>query len=62
MFPMLAADTSTSGLSSAFSTAVSAVQTDAMGMITTALPVALAIGGAVLGIRLGWKFFRSMVK
>lgn len=49
-------------VTSTFSTAVTQVQTDVMSMISTALPIALAIGGAVIAIRLGWKFFKSMAK
>lgn len=47
-------------LTTAFGTAVALVQTNVMGFLATALPIALAIGGAVMGIRFGWKFFKSM--
>lgn len=48
------------GLSTAFATALGTVQTDVMGFLAVALPIALAIGGAVLAIKFGWKFFKSM--
>lgn len=60
---ILASEVSTpSSIQSAFETAITAVKTDALSMITAAVPVALAIGASVLAIRLGWKFFKSMAK
>lgn len=56
------AEGATSAVTTAFTTAATAVQTDVMGMITASLPIALGIGGAIMAIRLGWKFFRSMAK
>lgn len=44
----------------AFSTALEAVKTDVTTMVTTALPVGLAIMGLFLAIRLGVGFFRSI--
>lgn len=56
------ASASSGTIQSAFDTAINAVKTDALAMIGSAVPVALSIGAAVLAIRLGWKFFKSMAK
>lgn len=44
----------------AFETALTAVQTDVVTMVTTALPIGLAIMGLFLAIRLGINFFRGI--
>lgn len=43
-------------------TAFSGVTSDVMSTITTVLPFALAIVGAVLAIRIGIRFFKSVAK
>lgn len=53
---------STSGITTAFDTAVKAIQSDTMSMITVALPVALGIAGVFIAVKLGIKFFRSVAK
>lgn len=53
---------STSGITTAFDTAVKAIQSDSMSMITVALPVALGIAGVFIAVKLGIKFFRSVAK
>lgn len=53
---------SASGITTAFDTAIKAIQTDSMSMITTALPIALGIAGAFIAVKLGIKFFRSVAK
>lgn len=53
---------SASGITTVFDTAIKAIQTDATGMITTALPVALSIAGIFIAVKLGVKFFRSVAK
>lgn len=50
----------TEGLKTAFSTAVTQVQTDVGSMMSTALPAGLLIMGGFLAIRLGVKFFKSV--
>ena len=50
----------TEGMKTAFSNAVSSIQTDVVGMITVALPAGLAIMGIRLAMRLGVSFFRSI--
>lgn len=50
------------GITTAFDTAIKAIQSDTNGMITTALPVALAIAGTFIAIRLGIKFFKQNTK
>jgi hypothetical protein len=50
----------TEGLKTAFSTAVSQVQTDVGSMMATALPAGLVIMGGFLAIRLGVNFFKSV--
>lgn len=52
----------TSGMTTALQTAFSAVQADAISIITTALPYALAIMGTVLAVRIGVRFFRSSAR
>ena len=46
----------------AFDSAIALVKTDALAMINSAVPVALAIGAATLVIRIGWNFFKSMAR
>lgn len=48
------------GLVTAFDTALKVVQTDAISMISTALPVGLGIAGIGIAVRLGMRFFRSL--
>jgi len=49
-------------LTTAFTTAITAIQSDAMGTITVALPIALGIAGTFIAIKLGMKFFKSVAK
>ncbi|WP_370808231.1 hypothetical protein [Eubacterium ramulus] len=53
---------SASGISTAFDTAIKAIQSDTNGMISTALPIALGIAGIFIAVKLGIKFFRSVAK
>lgn len=48
------------GLVTAFDTALKVVQTDALSMMSTALPVGLGIAGIGIAVRLGMRFFRSL--
>lgn len=57
---MLAAEAS--ALQTAFTTALGTVQTDVIGYVTAALPVALAIMGTFIAVKLGIKFFKSAAK
>lgn len=52
----------TEGMETAISTAFNGVKTDAMSVISTALPIGLAIMGVVLAITLGVKFFKKTTK
>lgn len=56
------AEATTTDLQSAFGSAITKVQGDCMGMIGTALPVCLAIVGAVVAITFGVKFFKKSAK
>lgn len=47
-------------LQTAYSTALTQVQTDVGAMVATALPIALGIMGLFLAIRLGIAFFKSV--
>lgn len=47
-------------LVTAFDTALKVVQTDAVSMMSTALPVGLGIAGIGIAVRLGMRFFRSL--
>lgn len=59
---MLADAATTSTIQDAFSTAINSIKGDVMGMVGTALPVALAIVGVFIAVRLGIKFFKSASK
>lgn len=48
------------GISTAVSTALASVQTDAMALIGTVLPYALTIVGAVLVVTIGVKVFKKI--
>lgn len=48
------------GLVTAFDTALKVVQTDAVSMMSTALPVGLGIAGIGIAVRLGMRFFRRL--
>lgn len=50
------------GLVTAFTTAVGTIQTDVMSFVTAALPVALAIAGTFIAVKLGIRFFKSIAK
>lgn len=63
MVPMLAEATAGStDLITAFSNALTSVKGDCMSMISTALPVTLAIVGAVIAVSFGIKFFKRSTK
>lgn len=47
-------------LTGAFSTALTAIQTDVTSLFTTALPIALGIMAIPLALRIGISFFRSI--
>lgn len=49
-------------LTTAFSTALTGIQTDVTALFTTALPVALGIMAIPLSLRLGISFFKSIAK
>lgn len=51
-----------SGLISALGTAFTSIQTDFFSVLTTALPIALAIVGAGIAITLGIKYFKKLSK
>lgn len=49
-------------LTTAMKTAFETVQTNAMSIITVALPVAVGIAGIFIAVRLGMRFFKSFSK
>lgn len=49
-----------SGITSAVTTALGTVQSDALSLISSVLPYALAIVGAVLVVTIGIKVFRRV--
>ncbi len=55
-----AADTETSSMQDAFKTSVGSIQNDLMGYVMIAVPVALAILGAIFGIKKAIGFFKSL--
>jgi hypothetical protein len=54
--------TDTSALQTAFSTAVTSVKSDVFTFMGLALPVALGIVGAIMAVKFGIKFFKSVTK
>lgn len=55
-----AAETETSSMQDAFKTSVGSIQSDLMGYVMIAVPVALAILGAIFGIKKAIGFFKSL--
>lgn len=53
---------STTSIASTLGTAFETVSADMMSAISTVLPIALGIGGAILVIFLGWKLFKRLTK
>ncbi len=49
-------------IASTLGTAFQTVSSDMMSAISTVLPIALGVGGAVLVIFLGWKLFKRLAK
>lgn len=45
-----------------FTTSLGVIQTDVLGYVSAALPVALVIVGTFMAIKLGIKFFKSVAK
>ena len=60
MTTLASASMITEALKTAFTNAVTAVQSDVGAMMALALPAGLAIMGGFLAIRLGVKFFKSV--
>lgn len=56
------AESSGSGISSAVSTGLQSVQQDALSLISTILPYALGVMGAVLVVMIGIKVFKGVAK
>lgn len=52
--------TETSSMQDAFKTSVGSIQSDLMGYVMIAVPVALAILGAIFGIKKAIGFFKSL--
>lgn len=48
------------GITTAFTTALTTIQTDAMGLIAAAAPIALGIAGVFISVKLGVRFFKSV--
>lgn len=51
-----------SGISTAIQSGVNQVKSDFTSLLGVVLPVALAIGGLGIAIRLGWSFFKKIGK
>lgn len=52
--------TAMTGITSAVTTALATVQSDALSLISSVLPYALAIIGAVIVVKIGLRVFRSV--
>lgn len=48
------------GITTAFTTALTTIQSDAMSLISAALPPALIIAGTFIAVKLGIRFFKSV--
>jgi hypothetical protein len=48
------------GITTAMTTALTAVQTDVMGVMAVVAPIGIGIAGAFLVWKLGFKFFKSL--
>lgn len=53
-------DSTSSSMQGAFQSSVNSIQTDLMGYVMIAVPVALAILGAIFGIKKAIGFFKSL--
>lgn len=51
-----------SSLTTAFTTAIGTIADDAMDLLGSALPSALAVGGAIIAIGAGWRLFKRFAK
>lgn len=49
-------------VTTALTTAFTQIKTDVLDGVATALPYALAIGGAIIAIRICWGFFKSAAR
>lgn len=49
-------------LTTAVSTAIGTIQTDALTMISSVVPAALAVAGTLIVVKLGMKAFRSIAR
>ena len=49
-------------ITTAFQTAIGAVSSDALTLIGTALPSALAVGGVMIAVGAGWRLFKRFSK
>lgn len=49
-------------LTTAATTAMTAIQGDVLSFITAALPIALAIAGTFIAVKLGIRFFKRVAK
>lgn len=49
-------------LTTAFTTAVTTMASDAMGMISAAVPVVLPVGGALIALSVGWTTVKRFIR
>lgn len=54
--------TAMQALTTAFTTAVTTMATDAMGLISAAIPVVLPVGGAILALSVGWSVTKRFIR
>lgn len=52
--------TGIAAITTAFTNGLTTIQSDAMSLITAALPIALGIAGVFMVVKLGVRFFRSV--
>ena len=60
--PAFAAESGGADVSGMLTTAMTTVQADMLGTITSLTPIALVVVGAVMAVKFGVKFFRGLAK
>lgn len=54
--------TAMQALTTAFTTAVGTIATDALGLISAAIPVVLPVGGAIIALSVGWSVTKRFIR
>lgn len=49
-------------LTTAFTTAITTMASDAMGLISAAVPIVLPVGGAIIALSVGWSVTKRFIR